>query len=244
MGGPFTGVVDPLPNEVNPPFAEYPLTILSPSDAWGLYLSLIAQSLVTEVGKTVKWSMENYSADSLTILLDSRSLFKWQPPITVKDGDKSLLISDYEVNPWVLPAHGSIAMSFLDKEGLIGTTRLKTIDKILTWCGHNTVHYGGDTSTGNMTTYWQYRGFCPVSRVIEGTVSKDDPDKEKKHWVRGCAGTKGFLQHVLRVINIPVEGKSECNHSQPFFPEDKNILPTVMMYLSLRNGLTSQAKTS
>lgn len=227
-GGPFTGVVDPLPNEVHPPFVEHPLTILSPSDAWGLYLSLIAQSLMTEVGKTVSWSMENYSAESLAILLDSRSLFKWHHPVNVEDGDqpgeKILLIGDYVVNAWVLPAHGNIAMSFLDNESLIGATRLKTIDKILTWCGHNTFHYGGNTSTGNLMAYWQYRGHCPVSRVIEGTISEVDATKEKKHWVRGCAGTEGFLEHVLRVINIPVVGKSSCDHSQPFFSEDKRYL--------------------
>ena len=188
--GPFTNVIDPAPNEIQPPLNDHPMTILKEDVAWNLYVSRLAQSLKNEIGKMVPWSLNDYSFDLRLYMLDSRSLFAWHHPVFVPDdaspkGDK--LIGDYWVNAWTLPAHGSLIMAFVDQQKIVGATRLETITNLLNWCGKNTFHYTGSPDVQNMINVWQYRGYPPVSRVIAGTIdTKDFEPAESKLDLRLC----------------------------------------------------------
>jgi hypothetical protein len=69
------------------------------------------------------------------------------------------------------------------------------------------------TSAGNeavdVIDQWQYGGFPPVTRMIEGTpISNDIPvseaDSALARRTAGCWGTTGFLRAVLRTVNLPI----------------------------------------
>jgi hypothetical protein len=72
---------------------------------------------------------------------------------------------------------------------------MDTIANALEWCRHYLNHFPGSFKTGNVESIWQYRGYPPIIRMI-----RRDP-----HYTAGCWGTTGFIQSVLRIVNIPVE---------------------------------------
>jgi hypothetical protein len=220
--------VDPVPNEIKPLLHDHPTTLLSQPRAWFLYTNLVCHSLKAEIKGTLPWKLVDYSAELLADILNSGSLWLFQPPVSMTVGDpgqqETKVVDGYLVNAWTLPAHGRVVQDFLAKENIVASTRTATINNLLNWCGKNTLHFIGDVSTESMMANWQYRGYQPVSRVIEGTIADSDPAKTKKHWVRGCGGTAGFLKHVLRVVNIPVHMPIACDHAQVFFPTEGKYL--------------------
>jgi hypothetical protein len=129
----------------------------------------------------------------------------------------------------VTPAPPDYTFNFLKENGFVGPTQYETIERLLDWCRENLVHFSNRLEALNMEYQWQYRGFPPVSRIIEGTVnnSPEHPDLTIKHRTAGCHGTNGFLKAVLRTVNIPVLHKFPpgSGHATPHFPTER-------MYLS------------
>jgi hypothetical protein len=202
------------------------------------FLAHVAYCLAVEMGDWVPWSLTGYTDDSLANLLDSRHLFHWR-----QGGGYEIVWYDHGM---VLPSCPRFTYEFLYKNDLIGYDSLDTIARVLDWCRWNLGHYynshvnrtpltedgwtwvGGGHNTIDMFIHWQYRGFPPVRRMIEGTT-RHVPDElfwqdgvgnrtdEFGHWTAGCHGTVGFLRAVLRAVNIPVAYVMVCNHAMPYF---------------------------
>jgi hypothetical protein len=210
--------VDPAPNIIQVLDGEFAYTALAPQNAWRLYLSYIANSLVLEVGNRVSWSLAGYSPESLRIILDSREMFQW-----------SSTYRGYEIvrerSGWAVPATPKTALGFLTNNRVArASSTAEAIANLLEWCRRNLYHYMGGPGGKNMEDHWQYRGYPPVSRVIAGTTLTSDPSSGNVHWTGGCHGTVGFLRANLRAINIPVKAVDVTEHALPFFPTESRYL--------------------
>jgi len=209
-------VPDVPPNQATFADDEYVTTVLSPADAWAYFKASVAQSLVVEIGRQVPWSLQSFSADEFAQLFDSREMFRWNASP-----------AGYRIDTMhghLVPSSPAKTYKFLGKSDLIGNSRLDTIARVIDWCRGNMVHFSGGTTAANMEEQWQYRGFPPLSRVLEGTVKTSDPEFGIMHRTAGCWGTTGFLRAVLRVVNIPVKLVTNAGHAQPFFMSDSRYL--------------------
>ncbi len=207
LSGGSISLIDPPPNLANPADDQHATTVLSDTHAWQLYLAHVANSLATEIGSWVNWSLNGYSSEHLAPILDSREMFRW------KDAYRGYQIIQNEGR--VIPAPPAYTRGFLVEEGLITSSRLGTIGALLDWCRKNMVHFLGGAETKNLEDQWQYRGYPPVSRVIEGTPHTGHPEWGVSHRTAGCRGTTGFLKAVLRAVNIPVRSEIVCGHALP-----------------------------
>ena len=120
----------------------------------------------------------------------------------------------------VIPAPPDKALEFVRDKALIGTTKLQTIGKALEWARH-LWHYRGGLDTLTFEATWQYRGPAPVTRTINTTVDTGSIiDPNARHLTAGCHGTSGFLNSVLRAVNIPVASDTKDGHSLTRFLTD------------------------
>ncbi len=235
----FTGTPIPEPPTNYELLADndYPQTVFDETAvAWPLYLAHVAHALMVEIRDLVPWSLCDY--DYLTEMfhvLSGQSFF-WITQNTVYPG--------HTVRNPLTPSHPTVTFSFMVQNNLIGTTRLETIAKVLNWARGMT-HFSGPFTTKNMENYWQYRGNPPVSRVIDGTIFDPNVYPGPRHWTVGCSGTMGFLQEVLRAVNIPEDNtyvsNPACPHATPYFPSEDRYLshgddPYVVYW---REGYTS-----
>ena len=213
-----SALTDPPTNRISQRDNEQVRTIYSNVDAFQWYISILAQTLTIEMGRWTNWSLADYSDDVLYHLLDSRTLFSW------RSGDQ------YEIHftPHApsTPAEPRRTYEFLYQNDLIGHNRLNTIHRLVDWCRWHLSHYhahevspdvfiGGRSEVIGMELHWQYRGFAPVRRIIEGTTRQ--VTNSTRHWTAGCHGTVGFLKAVLRQVNIPVRYLRQCGHAIPHF---------------------------
>ena len=106
---------------------------------------------------------------------------------------------------------------FLVQEGLIGASPLDTIGRVLQWMRMNLTHFFGADTFGTCAAVWQYRGYPPLSRIVGGTVDANNPGYGTRQWTLGCHGSVGFLNAVLRVVNIPVQPVWVCGHELAYF---------------------------
>lgn len=187
--------------------------------AWDFYLRWVAWTLVAETQHQFPWSILDYDAEELKVLLDSSSLFA-----RVNSDEYEMASGSFAHPNFIRRANnrgGSLAApprytyAFLSKSGLIGATRRETIVNLLNWGSENLVHFYGEGTYGNQEAHWQYRGAPPITRIIEGTIR--ETESAPRHWTAGCHGTTGFLRNVLRAANIPVQIANRCGHSQPYF---------------------------
>ena len=191
-------------------------TDIKPHDAWIYYITYVAHSIRVEVDRLVHWSILRYNSNQLEFLLDSKTIFEY-----FKDDDcYSIIRSDKS-----LFSHGAITIGdpvrvydFIDNEKLIGMTRWGTIGRFLGWCRDKLVHFNGKNNPEDYNKYWQYEGYPPVERILNGTKL---PDTGIEHYTAGCFGTTGLLRTVLRTINIPVLLEERCGHAMPHFVYDK-----------------------
>jgi hypothetical protein len=123
-----------------------------------------------------------------------------------------------------VPAPPLRTFAFLGTAGLIGSTRVDSLVRVVDWCRGNLVHFTGGTTAANMEDQWQYRGYPPMARVIDGTPQTSSSASGIQHRTAGCWGTTGFLRALLRVINIPVKLVSNAGHAQPWFMADSQYL--------------------
>lgn len=189
-------------------------TILTRDVAWNYFIHYVAQSLAIEFEHAVAWSLNNYDAAELELLLDSRSLFR-------------IVVQGYGID---LHAQGDVTPGdplrvhhFLVKNDFIRDTRIRTIERVIDWCRDHMLHSGGTAEELGAQTeqefHWQFNGSPPVERVIAGTSR----DGVFAHWVRGCWSVTGFLKTTLRTVNIPVRNEPRGGlriHSLPSFPTE------------------------
>ncbi len=202
--------------------------VLSPEDAEALYLAYAAHALALEAGGGVPWSILEYSDDELSVLLNGTVLFR-------PEGAGYRLRE--RTAGRALPAPPDAAFAFMKPR--LGRTDRDTVVALLEWVRSNAVHYTGRFTGRNVEDQWQYRGFPPVSRILAGTEFTGNPRSRPRSRSAGCGGTVGFLQAVLRAVNVPVQLVQRCGHQLGYFP-------TLGAYLShgddLYNAHTRQSR--
>ena len=191
-------------------------TDLKPGDAWIYYITYVAHSIRVEIDRLVHWSILRYNHDQLEFLFDSNTLFEYfgsNDIYSIIRWDKSLF------------SHGAVTIGdptriydFIDDGKLIGITRWGTIGRFLGWCRDELVHFNGKNNPADYQKYWQYEGYPPVERILNGTKLQD---KEIEHYTAGCFGTTGLMRNILRTINVPVLLEERCGHAMPHFVYDK-----------------------
>ena len=107
--------------------------------------------------------------------------------------------------------------SWLRDSQLLGQTRNETITYVLERMRQNQSHFFGPSTFGNCAAVWPHRGYPPLSRIISGTIDVNNQSYGKEHWTMGCHGSVGFLNAVLRVLNIPVLPVWVCGHELAYF---------------------------
>jgi hypothetical protein len=204
------------PNQATLTDDQHATTILASSDAWAYFKASVAQSLAAEIGTQLLWSLQGYSAEQLTQLFDSREMFRWNvSPAGYRIGS---------MHGHIVPAPPARSYEFLGITGLIAGTRLDTLARVVDWCRNNLVHFTGGATAANMEDQWQYRGYPPMTRVLDGTTQTSHPEFGVMHRTAGCWGTTGFLRALLRAINIPVKLVTNAGHAQPWFMADARYL--------------------
>jgi hypothetical protein len=197
---------------------------VTPAYMWKLYLAHVAFALAQEIAYPLPWSLANDTDETLRYLFDS-SVMGWFlpngnygmgtygganfPPLRANTRPQTTFAPPMWTYPW------------LQQAGLIGATRQETIGKVLDWMRGNMWHFYGTDTMGTYDAVWQYRGFVPLSRIINGTVAANDPADGLQHWTAGCHGSVGFLHAVLRVVNIPVQPVWVCGHELACFTSEK-----------------------
>jgi hypothetical protein len=200
---------DPPPNLVDYGTAG---TVFDPVHAWQLFSAYAAQSLAVEIGHRVPWSIASYSDSDLARLFDASRLFALRALAPSGLG--------YSLLYRVVPASPDYTWSFLRDFDLIGTDRIATIGRVLNWCRNFLGHYSDGPGTANMSAHWGYAGAPPAFRMIEGTIKTGTSPCGVAHYTAGCWGTTGFLQSVLRAVNVPVEEAVCGGHRTPHFTTD------------------------
>jgi hypothetical protein len=195
--GHSVGLADPPANMWALEDADYPQTTISAQDAWPLFLAYVSQSLRVEVCGLTYWSIRDYPGDWLEMLLSGKSLF------SLDRRNNGYFIDDSKTG-FVLPSPPQPIYRFLSENGMIGAKAFSTIGRSLEWCRQHLVHFRGGFQALNMQDQWQYRGWPPVSRMLEGTPHAG-VENILSNRTAGCHGTTGFLRCLLRTVNIPVE---------------------------------------
>ncbi len=212
--GPSFPAIDPIPYRMTA--ADETMygsgySMLTQEDAWDVYSSYVAHSLVIELMSLVPWSLTAYSNDSLCDILSAGSMFNWV-------GGPQLFIFLYQSTPatptWLM-------QSFFRANSLLATSRTETIYRTLDWVRGHFTHFMGIYERETRDAVWQYRGDTPVSRIISGTEDSRLPTYGRLHYTAGCMGTVSFLISTLRAINIPA--RFEVNpglHKGLYFPTE------------------------
>jgi hypothetical protein len=214
------GIADPPPLAYIPADTELATTKLAKDVAWRIFIGHVAQSIVVEATRAVRWRLSDLEHASLRELFDSRLLFTWRP------SDSAFEIRSQ--HGAVTPGDPVTVYDFLAHNDLIGKSRLATIHRVLEWGRENLMHMGGGTGSGlsaaSHVDIWQYPGEAPVKRTIEGTINAGWYP-EPRHWTAGCHGTVGFLRAVLRTVNIPVAYAYAAGHGHPHFLHEDRYIP-------------------
>lgn len=193
-----------------------PSTVLAESHAWKYFKASIGQSLALETGSLVSWSIAGATAARLAQLFNSREMFHWDANHVGYRIDSS--------HGRALPASPRKCYEFLRTNNLVADTALKTIGRLLDWCRSNLIHFAGAFTTKNCEDQWQYRGYPPVARVLDGTVRTSTPASGVRHRTAGCRGTCGFIRLMLRTVNIPVKMEVRARHAMPWFMREQRYL--------------------
>lgn len=192
-------------------------SMLTRDQAWDAYLAHVAQSLAAEINGWVPWTLSDYGPPELRWLFNSETLFEY-----LSGPGKYGILQQHHV----LVSHGAATpgdpcrtFSFLRSQGILAGTRKETIVRLIDWCRHHLAHFLYGYTPENLDDHWQYSGWPPVERIIQGTDHQDEsgPDQGFHHWTGGCWGTTAFLQFVLRTANVPVEPVEKGCHMLPHF---------------------------
>jgi hypothetical protein len=191
---------------------------VTPAYMWDLYLAHVAFSLAAETTRQFPWSIRSYNDGELRYVFDSTTM-AWNLGEYYVMGTYAVFVPALRADnlPKTAFARPQWTYRFLDQAGLIGTTRLDTIGRVLQWMRQNLSHFIGVDNYGTCAAVWQYRGYPPLSRIIRGTIDANNIGRGKQHWTLGCHGSVGFLNAVLRVLNIPVQPVWVSGHELAYF---------------------------
>lgn len=213
-------LVDPPTNLATLQDTEFPVLVLSASDAWRLYVKTVAMSLAVELTRYVPWSVTGYAQTSLSALFDSRNMltYTWsgRPAdlgvntpsaegymVVANNYDSTSHTTLQQTTGYTTPSPPDVALKFTRAKSFKGTTRLATIQNAIDW-SRRLRHFDGSSSTADFQRIWGYRGPAPVTRTIATTIDPND-SPDPYHYTAGCHGTSEFLHSVLRTLNIPVD---------------------------------------
>lgn len=164
-----------------------------PDDAWMIYLTHVAHSLWLEANHKVSWSITDFSADQLSLLLDSRTLMKYDPPDQYSFDAYNVMgrVTDWDIR---------FSYDFMEIHDFIKSTQDSTVYAFAYWCRKYLLHIAGSSSNPDgYEALYGYRGYPLVNRIL-------DPLPETYgHLSAGCWGTSGLFAAVMRSVNIPVE---------------------------------------
>jgi hypothetical protein len=223
-----TGLPDPFPNlsPLKDDNGGVEVTLRG-EQAFALYAAYAANSLATEIGHKLPWSIIGFSASALRALFDGHEQYRKLYPRQ----------DEYQVVLDGVPPAPETCLAFLRANKLVGPDRRATIAQLLEWCRDRLSHYTGMRKPFNMEAHWQYRGQPPISRVLsgtrwQGTEKKWSPTGDpRRRYTAGCWGTTAVLTSVLRTVNIPVRqvlasdtdtaGSGMERHSAAYFPADE-----------------------
>lgn len=184
------------------------------------YIASAAHSLAAEFGGWFPWSMRD---SALGPMLDIRHYFYsggYDPGVEGYIINMSDAVQSDFVQGAAVSSTPEYSLRFLLANNIIGGTRQRTIGKLIEWSRENLAHFIGGFEQRNLSAIWQYPGFPPVSRIIEGTVSSDHPQYGRQNWTAGCHGTMGFFKALLRHVNIPVVRGESGGHAGVCFPSE------------------------
>jgi hypothetical protein len=194
---------------------------VSPAYMWRLYVGHVAFALMLETSHQLPWSVTSYDATQLRYVFDSATM-AWQLPSgdfgmgtyaganmpTLRANNRP--ITTFSDPRWTYP--------WLKQAGLIGTSRYATIGSFLDWMRHNLTHaMGGADDFISAAAIWGYRGYSPISQIVNGTLDSRYPSYGTMHWTEGCHGSVGFISAALRVLNLPVQPLWACGHELAYF---------------------------
>jgi hypothetical protein len=201
------------------------MEIVSPAYMWQLYIEHVAFSLAAEITQQLPWSIASYTNAQVRYLFDSTTM-AWALPTGYGMGTYAVFVPALRADnrPKTAFAPPKWTYPFLAQAGLIGTSRLDTIGRVLEWMRRNLWHFIGTDDFGTCNAVWQYRGYPPLSRIVNGTTDANYPGFGVQHWTLGCHGSVGFLNAVLRVVNIPVQPVWVCGHELAYFMCEKKYL--------------------
>jgi len=212
--------VDPNVNNDNTSVMQ----AVSASYMWQLYVHHVAFSLVPMASgvQTGGFSLAGLTAEELRWLLNSATmawniLGNYYGMGTYGQYVPALRANNLPASPFAPPRW---IYSWLRDTQLIAPARKDTICLVLDWMRHNMWHFLGASTFGRCQAIWQYRGYPPLSRIIAGTTDADYPSEGQQHWTMGCHGSVGFLNAILRVLNIPVLPVWVCGHELAYFPTE------------------------
>jgi hypothetical protein len=198
-------------------------TILNELDAWAYYVDSVGQTLAAQMGHWFSWDLRLqiyiWNAD-LDLLLNSLQMFSFFDGWIVGSQAVAGYGMLFERHGAATPTSPREQVKFLQQNGLIQSTAEATAYAALDWGRDHLAHFNGQMDSPTETAVWQYDGAPPVSRVIEGTLSTQPSEQgyPPLHWTMGCHGTSGLYKSVLRSVNIPVQVRMVCSHSQMYFP--------------------------
>ena len=203
-------------------------TAFSAADAWGFYLAHVAHSLAVELRGDLPWSITTMPANELKVLFDSRQYFVWsktlnayQLEISYAAGFSTPAPPDYvygflQANAIPNPDHIAPGQT---QPHVLYAAKADAFGRLLSWCADKMQHFLGSGSLAGNLAHWQYAGYPPVARVLEGTINPAFA-QTKRHFTEGCYGTTAFLRSVARTMNIAVEVHylPPIGHCAPYVP--------------------------
>lgn len=174
-------------------------TWVSWDSAVDAYASTVANALDLEMRDVLKWSLDDYSADELTLLFDGRA--RWRE-------DGQTFVSDYnwaELAPATsqssgaaTPSNARLVFRLLAREGLVGDSRTETISRVLAWLRSGTYH-GTGSGLDQALALWDYAGAPPVLRFLTGRGCG------ALRYTGGCQTGAPLLNEVFRSLSIPTQ---------------------------------------
>ncbi len=204
-------------------------TNIDPDLAWKYFLAFIALSLVNDLENRLNWSITDtteYTEIQIRYIFDSRYYYFYNETtneyqfIYIRN-DPQPDIESSRNNGYATIGDPVRIYNYLFTNGIIGATQEETIGRMMGWCRENMRHYTYASTPDNLIKHWQYDGFPPVERVLNGTIHQDRPTEGIQHFTAGCWGTTGFLKIVMRTVNIPVQFLSVFAHAMPGFPREE-----------------------
>jgi hypothetical protein len=186
--------------------------LYSEQDAWDMYLSHIAHSLILEVEDSLPWKLKDNNRENNRLTLDGRN-FMARLPDGLYTFDGMPFNARYKVTDW----SPKPAFDFMVENDLIGETEKETIYRITEWMTEHLVH----VHTKTPEDWDDYDGFPPIDKIL-------NPPKGT-NWTYGCWGTTSLYLAMLQTVNIPTQrgfsyfAKSTNPHkaglhSRPEFP--------------------------